>query len=101
MPEVDSEELRKAIRHLHGCDAVFVQRVHVEETFNGKVAWEGAVSVFDLRGHPTATRAYAWSHAVDGSMNRRFHAVLHQGKVDSPLNAVRVAVVQEMRERGR
>ena len=34
--------------------------------------------VFDLHGHPTALRCYAWSHAVEGSEKRRYVAVLHR-----------------------
>ncbi|MDO9016333.1 MAG: hypothetical protein Q8S73_23440 [Deltaproteobacteria bacterium] len=33
---------------------------------NGRVLPSGSdVQVFDLAGHPTATRAYAWSHATE------------------------------------
>jgi hypothetical protein len=39
----------------------------VKEAFNGQTVWEGLVHVFDLEGHPKATRAYAWSSPVDGS----------------------------------
>lgn len=48
--------------------------------------------VFELTGHPTATRAYAWS-------KRRFFAVLHQPPVDSPQAAVRAAIVAEHRSK--
>ena len=54
--------------------------------------------MFDLIDHSTASRYYAWSHAIEGSENRRFVAVLHQGPVDSPEKAVRVAIVQEQKE---
>ncbi len=65
------------------------------ETFQGEAVWDGTVEVFDLEGHPTATRCYAWSHAVDGSEKRRYVAVLHEGPVDSPEAAVRAAIVQK------
>lgn len=35
----------------------------------------GEVEVFDLLGHPTASRCYAWSHTTEGE-RRRFAAVL-------------------------
>lgn len=95
MPEVNIESLQQAIRDLHGCESTWVKTVHVKETFQEQTVWEGTVEVFDLRGHPTATRCYAWSHAVEGSEKRRFVAVLHQGVVDSPQAAVRAAIVQE------
>ncbi len=94
MDEVSTNELAKAIRNLHNCDCAWVEAVPITETFEGQTAWEGTVQVFDLIGHPTSSRAYAWSHAVEGSENRRFVAVLHQGPVDSPEKAVRAAIVQ-------
>jgi hypothetical protein len=55
------------------------------------------VQVFDLVGHPTATRAYAWSSPIEGSTKRKFFAVLHTHRINSPLEAVRAAVVAEHR----
>lgn len=95
MTEVDRDSLRMTIRDLHGCDSTYVRSVPVKETFQGETVWEGTVEVFDLHGHPTADRAYAWSHALDDSERRRFVAVLHEGPVDSPEAAVRAAIVQE------
>jgi len=86
--------LKEAIRHLYGHEAVWVQSVPVKETFQGQVVWEGIVEVFDLKGHPTAARCYAWSHTTKGN-KRRFVAVLQQGPVDSPEKAVRAAIVRE------
>ena len=67
------------------------------ETFEGKPVWEGVVHVFDLAGHPTATRAYAWSSPIEGSAKRRFFAVLHTNRINSPLEAVRAAILAERR----
>ena len=91
------ENLKQAILDLHGCDAEWVGSVPVTETFQGQVVWDGTVEVFDLIGHPTTSRCYAWSHAVEGSDNRRFVAVLHQPPVDSPRAAVRAAIVHQER----
>jgi hypothetical protein len=82
---------------MHGGTATLSQSVPVHETFEGKTVWEGAVHVFDLTGHPKATRAYAWSSPIEGSAKRRFFAVLHQPPVDSPQAAVRAAIVAEHR----
>ncbi|MDQ6701903.1 MAG: hypothetical protein M3Z96_01750 [Pseudomonadota bacterium] len=65
------------------------------ETFKGWKVWEGVVHVFELEGHPKATRAYAWSSPIEGSAKRRFFAVLHMGPIKSPLDAVRAAIVAE------
>ena len=91
----DLGELKTAIERMHGGTATLAQSVPVRETFEGKTVWEGVVHVFDLAGHPTATRAYAWSSPVEGSAKRRFFAVLHQPPVDSPAAAVRAAIVAE------
>lgn len=96
MTEVSTNALKQAIRDLHDCDSTWVAAVPVTETFQGKVVWDGVVQVFDLRRHPTATRCYAWSYATMGK-KRRFVAVLHQGDVNSPKDAVRAAIVQQHR----
>jgi len=83
---------------LLGGTAIFAQSVPVRETFEGKPVWEGVVHVFDLTGHPTATRAYAWSSPIEGSTKRRFFAVLHRPPVDRPQAAVRAAIVAERRK---
>lgn len=86
-----------AIRHLHDCDARHIETVPVRELHpDGRVVWEGDVEVFDLAGHPTATRAYAWSHVTTGT-RRQFYAVLHAGPVDSPRKAVQAVIVKQVR----
>lgn len=97
MPEAPTKALQLAIRNLHGCNSTWIESVPVKETFQGQTVWEGVVQVFDLLGHPTANRCYAWSHATTGK-KRRFVAVLHQGPVDSPDKAVRAAVIEEHRK---
>jgi hypothetical protein len=94
---VDTGELREAVERLHGGTATLAQSLPLRETFEGKPVWEGVVHVFDLAGHPTATRAYAWSSPIEGSTKRRFFAVLHQPPIDSPQAAVRATIVAEQR----
>jgi hypothetical protein len=90
------DQLRKAIEGLHRCSARFVQSVPVKETDNGVVVWNDAVHVFDLEGHPTASRAYAWSSPIEETPDgRRFFAVLHEPPVTSPKAAMRAAIVAE------
>ncbi len=93
------QELRETIRRLHGADATHVQSVPVKETFQGQTVWEGIVEVFDLRGHPKASRVYAWIHDTDG-LQKRHVTVLHVGPITSAVEAVRAAIVQEFRSRG-
>jgi hypothetical protein len=77
--------------------ATLVQSVPVRETFKGQLVWEGVVHVFDLEGHPDATRAYAWSSPIEGSDKRRFFSVLQMGAIKTPLDAVRAVIVAEQR----
>lgn len=95
MTEVESDQLQHAVERQHHCSAQLAQSVPVKETYAGAVVWEGVVHVFDLKGHPTASRAYAWSSPIEASDKRRFFAVLHQGPVKSPADAVRAAIVAE------
>src|ERR1700722_252849 len=95
MAEVEADQLKKTVENMHGGTATLAQSVPVRETFGGKTVWEGVVHVFDLAGHPTATRAYAWSSPIEGSTKRRFFAVLHTTRINSPLEAVRAAIVAE------
>ena len=95
--EVDVPQLTDAVEAQHGGLATFIQAVPVRETLGGATAWEGVVHVFDLDGHPKATRAYAWSSPVQVSDKRRFYAVLHLGGIRSPADAVRAAIVAEHR----
>lgn len=94
---VNIQQLQTAIQEMHGGTATLAQSVPVHEAFQGKTVWEGVVHVFDLTGHPTATRAYAWSSPIEGSDKRRFFAVLHTDRINSPVEAVRAAIVAEHR----
>jgi hypothetical protein len=89
------EELKEAVEQLHKCDAQFIETVPVFETFQNKTVWEGTVFVFNIKGHPQATKAYAWSSPIEGSTKRRYYAVLHIPPVDSPEKAVRASIVQD------
>lgn len=95
----ESDSLKMTVEGLHDCAATLVQCVPVRETFEGQTVWDGVVHVFDLASHPTATRAYAWSSPIEGSTKRRFFAVLHTDRINSPAEAVRAAIVAEHRHR--
>jgi hypothetical protein len=97
MTEVNLSELKSAVESQHGCIAMLAQTVPVKETFGGKTIWDGVVHVFTLTGHPKAKLAYAWSSPIEGSDKRRFFAVLHIPPVTSPVEAVRAAIVAEVR----
>ena len=93
----EANQLREAVENMHGGTATLAQSVPVLETFEGATVWEGVVHVFDLVGHPKATRAYAWSSPIEGSTKRRFFAVLNSDAIKSQVDAVRAAIVAEAR----
>lgn len=95
MIEVDAAQLKRAVEAQHGCTAALIQSVPVHETFDGKTVWDGVVHVFQIHGHPKATKAYAWSAPIEGSDKRRFFAVLHLPPITSPVEAVRAAIIAE------
>jgi hypothetical protein len=95
--EVHVDELKQAVEHMHECTAQLIEVVPVSEAFQGHPVWQGIVHVFDLTGHPTATRCYAWSSPIGESDKRRFFAVLHNPPITSAKDAVRAAIVQEYR----
>jgi hypothetical protein len=87
-------ELKIAVERLHKCKSKWKKSVPVKEMFQDQIGWEGIVQVFELIDHPTAKKCYAWSYETD-SGKRKFIAVLHQGPVKSPQNAVKAAIVAE------
>jgi hypothetical protein len=92
------EELKIVIRRLHGAEPSHVESVPVKEVFQGRTIWDGIVEVFDLTGHPKTSRVYAWSHETDNTANPERHVtVLHIPPVESPLTAVRAAILEEYR----
>jgi len=95
--EVNPNELKRAVESQHGCTATLIQSVPIKETFDGKTAWHGVVHVFQIHGHPKASKAYAWSSPIEESDKRRFFAVLHLPPVTSPVEAVRAAIVAEQK----
>ena len=99
--QTNADELRKAVESVHSCRAVPRETVPVHETFEGRTVWDGVVHVFDLIGHPRATRAFAWSSPKGGSgkRRRRIAAVLQIGPIMTAADAVRAAIVAEHRQR--
>jgi hypothetical protein len=59
------ETFQDAIRKLHGCESIYVESVTVREPPQGPALWIRTVHVFDLQGHPTATRCYTWDEDLN------------------------------------
>jgi hypothetical protein len=98
-PVDSTEELARAVERMHGGRASLSESAAVGEMFDDRSVWGGVVHVFDLEGHPTATRAYAWSAPIEGSSRRKFFAVLHVPPMDSPEKAVRAAMITQQRSK--
>jgi hypothetical protein len=93
------DELKEAIRNLHGCEAQHLTTASVLETFRGETVWKGEVEIFALIHHPTAKRCFAWAHETD--KGKRYVAVLELPPVDSAQSAVRAAIVEEAKKNAR
>ena len=89
-------ELQSVFLKLHGCDAEYVESVPVVEEFQGQTVWQGDVEVFDITGHPKATRGYGWGYTTTESGGRRYFTVLELPPVDSPQTAVKAAIMSEI-----
>jgi hypothetical protein len=100
MVEIEVDQLQKAIEGLHRYSARLVQSVPIKQTHEGVAVWEGVVHVFDLEGHPTASRAYAYVFSDRG--NHRWAAVLRRAASTAGLvaiAAVRAAIMAEHRQK--
>jgi hypothetical protein len=94
------ETLQTTIRGLHGVESKHIGSVPVKEVYEGKTVWDGVVEVFELEGHPTAPKAYAWMHNTDDPKNPgRQVTVLHIRPIASPEMAVRAALLEEYERR--
>lgn len=92
------DDLKTAIQRLHGCESEYAGSREVVETFKGETLWSGQVEIFNIRGHPKATRAYAWSHAAGrDDREKRYVAVLELPPVDSAETAVKIAIAAEIK----
>jgi hypothetical protein len=92
------DELKDAIRKLHGVEATHHASVPVKEVFQGETVWDGIVEVFHFSGHPSANTAYAWLHDTGDPEKAIQHVtVLHVPPVVSPVTAVRAFIAQEFR----
>ncbi len=86
------------IRKLHRAEATHIESIPVKESFQGKTVWDGVVEVFELIGHPKASRVYAWAHETDDPQKPVRHVtVLHLHPIKSAQDAVRAAILQEAR----
>jgi hypothetical protein len=99
-------ELQAVFLKLHNCDATYIETVPIVEQFQGETIFQGDVEVFDLEGHPKATRGYGWGYTTTEGGGRRYFTILELPPVDSPQTAVKAAIMSEIqnarkKEKGR
>lgn len=97
-------ELQSVFLKLHGCDAEYVETVPVVKEWQGETIWQGDVEVFDIRGHPKATRGYGWGYVANEEGGRRYVTVLELPPVESPQTAVQAAIraeIENARKKGK
>jgi hypothetical protein len=93
------EELQDVIRQRYSADSRHLETVPIKETLHGKTIWEGNVEVFELIGHPKASKVFAWAYATENPKKPRHVTVLNLGPISSPLYAVRYAILEEAKSK--
>lgn len=91
----DISRLQNAIRRLTGCASKYVETEAVTECFHGfrgEVLWQRKVAVFEIEGHPKATRVYAWANKNSGHEPATHVVVLEIPPVNSPRTAIVAAM---------
>jgi len=96
MKAEDVQEIQGVILAVYGCDSRHVESVPVVEEFEGQIAWQGTVEVFDLIGHGKAKRAYAWQYQDSPEVIKTV-TVLEIPPVDSPQSAVKGMIASKAR----
>ena len=91
------ERLAMVIRQLHKCNPQHTGSVHVHETFQGQIVWDGDVQIFKVLDHPKTRVCYAWSYQDDSG--EKIATILAMPPVTSALDAVRLHIVAEAKKR--
>ena len=88
--------LKKVIDMQHGGSSAYLHSVATHRFAPRPGLWDGVVHCFAVTGHASATKAYAWISPIEGTGSSRYFAVLHQGAIKGPVEAVQ-AVVKAVR----
>jgi len=88
--------IQEKIQQLHGCKSNHVETVRVEKDFHGHDKWTCDVELFELLGHPTAKRCYAWS-CMDDIGLREVAVVLELPPVTSAESAIQTEIYSRSR----
>jgi len=90
------ERLKEAVETTYECKARHVASEPVTDLFQGEVAWDAVVAIFELEEYPKAKRCYAWAHIEDGEA--QYTTVLEIPPVNSPESAVEAAIGSQNRQ---
>ena len=85
--------LREAVRLAHSCEAKHLHSVRVKIRLEGNVVWDGDVEVFQLEGHPDASKCYAWG-VIDDPDSLRAITMLHMPPITSANAAMKAYVAK-------
>jgi hypothetical protein len=91
MDAAGASQLKRVIQAQHGVESTLVKSVRVHRAAGEKSDWDGVVHIFDLKDHPSARHAFAWSSRFAGGAQPRFFAVLKSAQVATPTQAVKAA----------
>lgn len=93
----DIQGLIKAIQKAHGCKAIHSASIPIQETFKGRIVWQGIVEEFIIQ-HNQTERCYGWivpSNKEDAET--RYVTILGLPPIDSPRKAVQAFIAFEIR----
>jgi hypothetical protein len=96
MIDILADELRLAIQQLHGCPSRLLECVPLSGD-KAEQVFGGTMHIFELLGHPSAVRCYAWA-APSRTNTTVMHAVLQSRSVNSPELAVQT-LLRDKRKR--
>ena len=88
MQDAERNTLRAAIELLHGCFAAFRCAEDVSVSIHGRRIWRRRVATYDLSGHATASRCYAWIDQDQYEQRVHHRVILHAGPVRNARDAV-------------
>ena len=83
--------LQDGIKAQHGCESKHSHAAMVHEEMDGETVWKGEVEVFDLSGHPEATKAFAWAFRNDDGEIKGI-AIINKPPTGSLREAVQAAI---------
>lgn len=98
MTKATPEELRVAIRRLHGCEATWKRTERVDERFRGAPVWSGDVELFSIEGSDVASECYAWGYPSGNGSKVEYVAILRAPPILSAVEAVRAFVASKARD---